>query len=151
MLLEDNQIFLDLELDDRNDVLEFISMKAKELGIIDDQYILLQDFINREEEYSTAFQEGIAIPHAKSPRIKNAALFFIKTKERIDWRSPNQFKVRYIFAILVPALEAGTKHIQILSALAGNLMEDYFQEELFKVETKEDVLNLLKSVETEVA
>lgn len=151
MLLQDEQIFLDLELSNRDDVLKFISLKAQQLGVIEDQEILFQDFIDREDQYPTAFQEGIAIPHAKSSTVKNATLFFIKMKEKIDWNSPDQFKVKFIFAILVPALEAGTKHIQILSALAGNLMEEHFQERLFEVETKEGALNLLKSVEMEVA
>ncbi|MGG4468457.1 PTS sugar transporter subunit IIA [Paenibacillus alvei] len=151
MLLNDNQIFLDLELSNRDAVLEFISLQAQQLGIIEDQEILLKDFISREDQYPTAFQEGIAIPHAKSVTVKKAALFFIKTKEKMDWNSPDYFKVKFIFAILVPAMEAGTKHIKILSALAGNLMEEQFQERLFKVETKEDILNLFKSVEMEVA
>lgn len=150
MLLNNNQIFLDLELSNRDAVLEFISVQAQQLGVIEDQEILLKDFISREDQYPTAFQEGIAIPHAKSVTVKKAALFFIKTKEKMDWNSPDHFKVKFIFAILVPAMEAGTKHIKILSALAGNLLEEQFQERLFKVDTKEDILNLFKCVEMEV-
>ncbi|WP_185763464.1 PTS sugar transporter subunit IIA [Niallia circulans] len=150
MLLNDSQIFLDLELNDRDAVLEYISVQAQQLGIIENQEVLLKDFISREEQYPTAFQEGIAIPHAKSVTVKKATLFFIKTKEKIDWKSPDHYKVKFIFAILVPEMEAGTKHIKILSALAGNLMEEQFQERLFKVNTKEDILNLFKSVEMEV-
>ncbi|MEI2466983.1 PTS sugar transporter subunit IIA, partial [Niallia taxi] len=151
LLLNDSQIFLDLELSNRDEVLEFISVQAQQLGLIENQEILLKDFISREEQYPTAFQEGIAIPHAKSTTVKKATLFFIKTKEKIDWNSPDHYKVQFIFAILVPEMEAGTKHIKILSALAGNLMEEQFQERLFKVDTKEDILNLFKSVEMEVA
>lgn len=150
MLLNDSQIFLDLELNNRDEVLEFISVQAQQLGIIENQEILLKDFISREEQYPTAFQEGIAIPHTKSATVKKATLFFIKTKEKIDWNSPDHYKVQFIFAILVPEMEAGTKHIKILSALAGNLIEEQFQERLFKVDTKEDILNLFKSVEMEV-
>ncbi|WP_061950396.1 PTS sugar transporter subunit IIA [Alkalihalobacillus trypoxylicola] len=150
MLLQENQIFLDIELSNRDDVLDLISSKAQELGVIQDKETLVQDLISRENKYSTAFQEGIAIPHAKSETVNKAALFFIKMNQKIDWNSPDQFKVRFIFAILVPTEEAGTRHLQILSALAGNLMEEDFQESLSTIETKEDVMNLLKSVEKEV-
>lgn len=150
LLLKDNQIFLEIELGNRDDVLHLISQKAQELGITDDQEQLLADLTSRENTYSTAFQEGIAIPHAKSAAVKRAALIFIKIKEKIDWQSPDQFKVQNIFAILVPNEEAGTRHLQILSALAGQLMEEEFQERLATIQTKEDVLELLNSVEREV-
>ncbi|MDQ0206374.1 PTS sugar transporter subunit IIA [Alkalicoccobacillus murimartini] len=150
MLLQEDQIFLDVTLSNRDDVLDFISSKAEELGVIQNKEKLVQDLISRENTYSTAFQEGIAIPHAKSTTVNNAALFFLKMNEKIDWNSPDHFKVRFVFAILVPTEEAGTRHLQILSALAGNLMEEEFQESLSKIEIKEDVLNLLKSVEKEV-
>ncbi|MEK4565341.1 PTS sugar transporter subunit IIA [Alkalihalobacillus sp. FSL R5-0424] len=150
MLLKDNQIFLNIELGNRDDVLHLISQKAQELGITDDQEQLLADLISRETTYSTAFQEGIAIPHAKSAAVNRAALIFIKMKEKIDWQSPDQFKVENIFAILVPNVEAGTRHLQILSALAGQLMEEEFQERLATIQSKDDVLELLNSVEREV-
>lgn len=73
MLLKDNQIFLEIELGNRDDVLHLISQKAQELGITDDQEQLLADLTSRENTYSTAFQEGIAIPHAKSAAVKRAA------------------------------------------------------------------------------
>lgn len=150
LLLKENQIFLEIELGNRDDVLHLISQKAQELDITDDQEQLFKDLISREDTYSTAFQEGIAIPHAKSAAVKRAALIFIKMKEIIDWQSPDQFKVQNIFAILVPNVEAGTRHLQILSALAGQLMEEEFQERLATIQTKEDVLELLNSVEREV-
>lgn len=149
MLISDQQIYLDLSLTNRDDVLKFISSEAAKQNIVSDQHKVFQGFINRENEYPTAFQEGIAIPHVKSDSVKEAKLFFVKIKEKIDWHSPDQFKVKVVFAILIPEEEAGTKHLEVLSTLATNLLEEDFQNEVFEANNKVAILELLKNMEQE--
>jgi len=149
LLINKNQIYLNSSITSRDEVLEFISYEASKLGSVTDKERVYQDFLKREKEYSTALQEGIAIPHAKSEAVKEAKLFFMRLKNDIEWNSPNSFKVKIVFAILVPEHEAGTRHIQILSNLAGQLIDNDFQEQVFNATDKEAVLNLLETVEKE--
>ncbi|WP_062350594.1 PTS sugar transporter subunit IIA [Bacillus kwashiorkori] len=147
MLISEDQIYLNASYKYRDEVLKFISSEAEKIDAAQDKEIVFQDFVQRENEYSTAFQEGIAIPHAKSKAVKEAKLFFVRLQNSIDWNSPNNFKVKVVFAILVPEAESGTKHIQILSNLAGNLLEEEFQEQVFNAKDKQSILELLKTME----
>ncbi|MBM7541007.1 PTS sugar transporter subunit IIA [Amphibacillus cookii] len=147
MLITENQIYLEQTFKDRDEVLAFIAEQAINQDVINNKTLLFDDFIAREDEYSTAVQEGIAIPHAKSAAVKQAKLYFVSLEEPISWASPDQYQVKVIFAILVPKQESGTKHIAILSALASRLMDDDFQESIFEIDQASQVLNLLKEME----
>ncbi|MDX8044362.1 fructose PTS transporter subunit IIA [Gracilibacillus sp. S3-1-1] len=150
MLVSREQIYLDLIITDRDQLLRFISTEATNQKVATNEHELFQDFIAREDEYSTAFQEGIAIPHAKSNAVIKPTLFFAKLKNKVEWESPNDYKVDLVFAILVPKHEEGTRHVQILSALATRLMDDDFQEEIYGATDKLSVLNLLNNIEERV-
>ncbi|WP_017471258.1 PTS sugar transporter subunit IIA [Amphibacillus jilinensis] len=147
MLITEKQIYLKQTFKDRNEVLAFIAEQAMNQDVINNKSLLFDDFIAREGEYSTAVQEGIAIPHAKSAAVKKPQLYFVSLEEPISWASPDQYQVKVIFAILVPKEEAGTKHIAILSALASRLMDDDFQEAVFEIDQETQLLNLLKKIE----
>lgn len=146
MLIDENQIFLENTLTDRDAVLEFIASEAIKLDAVNDKEAVYQAFVRREEEYSTAVQEGIAIPHAKSDAVNTPKLFFVRMKEAVEWNSPEDYKVKAVFAILVPEKDAGTKHLQIISNLAGNLMEEDFQEQIFEAQDKQAIFELLKTM-----
>ena len=149
VLIDEQQIFLNSTLEDKASVLSFISTRAKEQGIVEDETILLNDFLSREKEYPTAVQPGIAIPHAKSEAVKEAKLFFVRLNKEIDWDSPDNFNAQAIFAILVPKSESGSRHIKILSALAVKLLEEEFQEAVFKAKDEAAILSLLNLEEEE--
>lgn len=145
MLINANQIFLEKSLTDRDDILKFIASEAKKLRVVTNEEAVFAAFIKREE-YSTAVQEGIAIPHAKSDIVKTPKLFFVRMQEAVEWNSPEGYQVKVIFAILVPEKDASTKYLEIIANLAGNLLEEDFQEQIFEARDKETILNLLKAM-----
>ncbi len=142
VIVSEEQIFLDSPLKDKKAVLQFISEKALEQGVTNSKEQVLTDFLARETEYSTAVQEGIAIPHAKSSAVKQSKLYIVRLQQAIDWDSP-EFKVQVIFAILVPKEESGTEHIRILSNVATQLLEEEFQQVIFHVKDPQSLLKKL--------
>lgn len=142
VIITEEQIYLDTNFSNKLEALEFISKQAKQQGIVDSSANVLRDFLLREEEYSTAVQEGIAIPHAKSSAVLTPKLIFVKLNEAIDWESKD-YKVKVIFAIMVPNEDAGTEYIKILSNIAANLLEEDFQEQIFAVQSKEQTLDII--------
>lgn len=142
MIITEEQIYLDANFSSKLEALEFISKEAKQQGIVNSSTHVLKDFLLREEEYSTAVQEGIAIPHAKSSAVLKPMLIFVKLNDEIDWESKD-YKVKVIFAIMVPNEDAGTEYIKILSNIAANLLEEDFQKQIFAVQSKEQTLNII--------
>jgi len=114
------------------------------MNIVESQDRLFKELVERENKYPTAVEELIAIPHSKSANVKEAKLFFIKLKNKINWDSPDNYQVKVLFVILVPESGAQNEHIAILSKVAVNLLEEDFQNFILKVEDKNEIINYLK-------
>jgi len=127
-MLNEQNIFLDLNVVNKQDVLEFISKKAYELNICENELGLLADLNHREEEYSTGLQDGFAIPHAKSQHVKKTTILFLRLNTSIEWGTMDDTEVQYVFALLVPKENEGNIHLQMISKLAVCLLEDDFKE-----------------------
>ena len=146
MLLAKNQIYLNQNLGNKNEVINFIAKKAYELGIVENQSKLEQELWKREKEYSTAVQDLFAIPHSKSKNVKESKIFLIKLENKIDWESEDGYKVKVIFPILVPENEANVEYIKILSTLATNLLEDDFKKKILEINDENELLNYIENI-----
>lgn len=125
-LIESRGIFLDCDCGSKEEILSFIASKAQEFGITDSQDALLQDLKNREEEFSTGLSEGFAIPHARTENVKRVNVFFLRNRTPLKWETLDGQDVTCLFALLVPEKNEGNIHLQMISSLATNLMEDDF-------------------------
>ena len=124
-------VFLDVELASRDELLRFVSSRAVEAGIADDEEELFQAFLKREAEGPTGLVEGYAIPHAKAATVKDAAVVVVKAKEGIaDWETMDGSPVTCAIALLVPDAEAGTTHLRLLAQTAQALIDDDFRRDL---------------------
>lgn len=97
----------------------------------------------REEQVSTFLGEGVAIPHGTNDSrqyISAAALGFLQFPDGIDWDG-NQVK------LCIPIASASDDHLEILSSLAGVLMEPEAAERLRTTNSIEEVLELLSPQE----
>lgn len=127
-MIKEQYIFFDVDAKSKEELLEFVSDKAFEMGITDNKEGLLKDFLKREEDFSTGLQDEFAIPHAKSEYAKETAVFFVKCKNPLDWETLDDTKVRYAFALIVPNEKAGNEHLMMISKLATSLLEDEFKD-----------------------
>ena len=80
-MLNEDYIFLDVKVTNKNQLLGFIADKAHEYNICDNREGLLEDLIKREAEFPTGLQDGFAIPHARSNHVKKAAILYLRTDE----------------------------------------------------------------------
>ncbi len=149
-MLNEQTIFLDVDEVDKDSILKFICKKAKALAVTDDEDVLYQDFLDREEEFSTGLQDGFAIPHARTKNVKKATVMFLRNKRDIDWVTMDDQPVKYIFALLVPEESAGNLHLKMISSLATALLEDDFKETVKSSKDKTELMNyILKNMEEE--
>ena len=127
-LVRAEHIFISEPLATRDDVLTFISARAVELGMSDDAEALMQAFLKRESDGSTAMMDGFAIPHAKTDAVKDAGVIVVKTVGGISaWEGMDAQPVTCAIALLAPESHAGTTHIRLLSQVAQALMDEDFR------------------------
>lgn len=143
MIMEEKYIFLNEDLTTKSEILEFLAQEAQKLGITENKEGLLKDLWKREEECSTGIQDGFAIPHAKSQYVKTPTIFYIKTKEEVEWETLDDSNVRYVFNLLVPEENNDNIHLKMLSKLATSLMEDDFKSEIIEAVDKSKLIKYI--------
>jgi nitrogen PTS system EIIA component len=114
-LLSPERIRLGLHAENKAALLTAISESFPGTGIAPKD--VLESLHKREKLGSTALGHGIAIPHGRIKRLKEACGCLVRLAEPIAFDSPDGQPVRLVFALLVPA-SASDLHLQILSELA---------------------------------
>ena len=135
-VLTDKQIIIG-DASSREQVLEVFSNKAKELEFTESDLVPI--FLEREKEFSTAFGNGVAIPHAKSSKVLKTGVFVYKSVNAINWDGE---EVKLAIAIITPE-DSSNVHLQILSQLYRKLMHSDFRESLLNAETEMEVLKII--------
>lgn len=131
-----------------------LTMRLVALGKITDGDAFLAEVYRRESQGPTALGEGLAVPHGKSSAVNEAAFAVATLSEPLEWEGVDgPENVELIVLLAIPPAEAGSTHIQVLTALTSRLADDALRERVMAAATAEDLLDALNggSQEDEVA
>lgn len=141
MLVKDC-IKLNLNAKNKIEVIDELVDVLYNAGRLNDKDEFRKTILNREEQSSTGLEEGIAIPHGKSSSVKIPTVAFGLSKDGIDYDSLDGEPSKLFFMIAAPA-DATDSHIETLSQLTSLLLDDDIREQLLKVKTEQEVLDIL--------
>lgn len=100
----------------------------------------------REKVLSTAVGNGIALPHARAPIMKDAAdqrICVVYLKEPIEMNAPDEVKVSVMFILLTSNPQ---NHLKVLSTLAGLFRDSTFKKVLDEKSDEETLIKTIKSI-----
>lgn len=138
----------------RDEAIHQLTMRLVALGKITDGDAFLAEVYRRESQGPTALGEGLAVPHGKSSAVNEAAFAVATLSEPLEWEGVDgPENVELIVLLAIPPAEAGSTHIQVLTALTSRLADDALRERVMAAATAEDLLDALNggSQEDEVA
>ncbi len=143
-LLTPECVILDLKETDRKEVVLEMIGHLREVGKVPsgDCYCCGNAVLEHESNAGTGLGSGVAIPHARVPSLKETVVVFGRSKEGVDFDSPDNAPSRLICLLLVPEDKAA-KHLQLLAELAKIFSQSEMRENLEKAETAEEVCDLL--------
>jgi len=95
----------------------------------------------REKLGSTGLGQGVAIPHGRIAKLRDAAAAFVRTSHPIPFDAPDGLPVSMIFVLLVPE-RATDLHLQILGELAQMFSDTPFRERLLACEDSDGIFRL---------
>ncbi len=130
----------------KEDIFKFIAKEIKGENNLVKEEEIVEGFLNREEQSSTGFENGFAIPHTKVKGLRESNLFIIRDLS-LDWPSMDGKKTEVAIAIVV-GKGKGDEHLKILSTLARKLMNEDFQK-LIKYASRDEIIKELKEEEKE--
>ena len=133
-----------LQAANQAEVFQALANRAQELGVVANTSAIIADYTQREDEATTGFGGGIAIPHAKSAQVLTATVLFAKLDPAVDWDAIDDKPVDTVISLLVP-LGENAEHLKLLSALSRRLGYPEFVQVL-KNGSTDEVYELIASV-----
>jgi mannitol/fructose-specific phosphotransferase system IIA component (Ntr-type) len=103
--------------------------------------------IKREQNGSTGFGKGVAVPHVKHAKVKKMAATIGRSGQGIDFSALDHQPVYSIVLLLSPE-NAPQNHLQAMNIVFSNLQEDMFRRFLRQSDTKEAIMELLDEADS---
>ena len=94
------------------------------------------NLLAREKLGSTAFGNGIAIPHCRLSTCESAVVALMTLESPVDFDAADGHPVDILFVLLVPE-EATQEHLDVLAGLAGLLGNAEFRDSLRAADNSE--------------
>ena len=141
-LINEQLICLNLKATTKEEVfVEMIDILHKQ-GRVSDKQQFLADIHAREELGNTGFEDGVALPHAKSAAVSEPAVAIGISRSGIEYGAEDGLPSKLFFMIASP--DGGANHhIEVLAELSSKLIEDGFIDTFLAAKSEKDALALL--------
>ena len=123
-LLSTDRIALGAQVSDKEQAIDKLVELQMAGGCIDDREAYRKAILAREEMSSTAIEQGIAVPHAKSDAVSAPSLAAMTLTQGVDYGAMDGQPSDLFFMIAAPF--NGDLHLEILSRLMVLLMDGEF-------------------------
>ena len=141
--MSESLINVNLKGNTKKEIIEEMSLLFEKSGKINNLEEFREALLARESISSTALESGIAVPHCKSSAVKEISIAFGLHEKGVDYESLDDEPSKLFFMIAAP--EGTTDaHVECLAELTKYLLDDDFREELLKVKSAKEVLDLLE-------
>ena len=98
--------------------------------------------IKREQNGSTGFGKGVAVPHVKHPKVTRMSGTVGRSVNGIDFAALDHQPVYSVVLLLSPENQP-QQHLQAMNAVFNNLQKDTFRRFLRQSNTREAIAELL--------
>ncbi|WP_429138861.1 PTS fructose transporter subunit IIABC [Aeromonas allosaccharophila] len=141
-LINEHLINLDLKATRKEEVFTEMARLLASQGKVSDEQAFIKDLWAREELGNTGFEEGVALPHAKSAAVCNPAVAIGISRNGIEYGAEDG-KPSHIFFMIASPDGGANHHIEVLAELSGKLIEEGFIAKLLAAKSTADALALL--------
>ena len=124
-LLRSECICVNSKADDKALALCEIARLAKKCAVLKNvsEEMILDAFQDRETLGSTAFGDGVAIPHCRVRDVKDFVVGLMTMPQGVEFEAQDQKKVQLIVFIVAPRQQSDM-HIRLLSAISQALQDE---------------------------
>ncbi|EFY2413573.1 PTS 2-O-a-mannosyl-D-glycerate transporter subunit IIABC [Shigella sonnei] len=128
----------------REEAIHALTQRLAALGKISSTEQFLEEVYRRESLGPTALGEGLAVPYGKTAAVKEAAFAVATLSEPLQWEGVDGPEaVDLVVLLAIPPNEAGTTHMQLLTALTTRLADDEIRARIQSATTPDELLSAL--------
>lgn len=147
-LLTKDTISLSINSTEKMDAIEELVSVLDSANKLNDRAEFKKAILKREEQSTTGIGEGIAIPHAKTKAVKQAAIAFGRSSNGVNYDSLDGQPAHLFFMIAAPE-GANNTHLEALSRLSTILLKQEVRQLLLEANSEDDVLNIINRYDQE--
>jgi len=143
-LLRDERIFLDLHPRDIRDCLETMAQMLAARGALTDPADAVTRLLERERTMSTGMGGGVAVPHAKSPYLRDMVVALGQVPEGVDFKAIDGRPVHLVFLLIGPP-DSTRQHVDLLARIAYLVKSPGMVDALKQATSSEQVLAAIRA------
>lgn len=142
-------VIAELKATDRDGVLRELVSSLAEAGALPRESVddVVAALIKREQNGSTGFGKGVAVPHVKHPAVKKMAGTIGRSTGGIDFAALDHQPVYSVVLLLSPENQP-QQHLQAMNIIFTNLQKDMFRRFLRQSATREAICDLLDEADS---
>lgn len=137
-------VIADLKATDRDGVLRELVTSLASAGALPMSAVqeVVASLVKREQNGSTGFGKGVAVPHVKHPAVQRMAGTVGRSVGGIDFAALDHQPVFSVVVLLSPENQP-QQHLQAMNIVFSNLQKDIFRRFLRQAPTREAISDLL--------
>jgi mannitol/fructose-specific phosphotransferase system IIA component (Ntr-type) len=145
-------IIANLKAVDRNDAIRELIDGLCDAGALakDDAPIIAKATIQRENQGSTGFGKGVAVPHVKHAQIPKIMAAIGRSANGVDFAALDRAPVYTVVLLLSPP-DSPDGHLQAMENIFRHLQQDNFRRFLRQSESAEAILDLIHEADETTA
>jgi PTS system nitrogen regulatory IIA component len=137
-------VIADLQATDRNGVIKELVNSLCECEKLDPKEgpAIARAVIQRENQGSTGFGKGVAVPHVKHPSVKKMVATIGRSSTGVDFAALDRAPV-YTVVLLLSSPDAPDEHLAAMESIFKHLQRDNLRRFLRQASTKEEIASLI--------
>lgn len=141
-------IIPELKASDRDSAIRELVESLANAGAIPGEIVddIVAALIKREQNGSTGFGKGVAVPHAKHPKITRMSATIGRSAGGLDFAALDHQPVYSIVLLLSPENQP-QQHLSAMNTVFTNLQKDLFRRFLRQSSTQQAIIDLLEEAD----
>jgi mannitol/fructose-specific phosphotransferase system IIA component (Ntr-type) len=148
--LKKENIFLNAVLENKPDVLKYISSICAQNGIINNSEMLYDGLVQREQTMSTGVGGGLGFPHATSKETQHACVILLRLAKPIDFESLDHQPVDIILGLILPESDPGI-HVRMLARISRLCQNPDFLNAIKQADDANLLIEQIKTIENDTS
>jgi len=147
-LIHGPSVVPELQATDRNGVIRELIQSLADHGAIDPDGMeaIARATIARENQGSTGFGRGVAVPHVKHASVKTMTATIGRSSHGVDFAALDRAPVYAVVLLLSPA-SAPEEHLAAMEKIFRYLQHEKFRKFLRQSETHEAIVELIQEAD----
>lgn len=147
-LLGKDAVSVDLKSTEKDEIISELVDLLVSAGAVKkpEKETVLKKLQERELLGSTGIGKGVAIPHAKCPKVKKMVAAFGISKTGVDFKSLDGEQTHIFFLLIAPGETPGP-HLKALAKISRLLDDKFVRDRLRSAPSSQDILKIVKDEE----